>query len=333
MRFWIQKNNKIDFYYSDDNDKETCELCLSKEISGICTKKRLAMKKTKDKDSYFFCFEGNTPKKQAEHIAKITLKALQSVTRAAQQINKKISSIEAISYHNSKKMIASIGQKLDTFISKDTLRKQTNKIAIISEIIKSNTDAISRDLLNVRKTIDQIETEYNLIETINLDSPFRRNDLTKVKSHTLVVTSFYLYEEDFKSSQLYVDIHQSEQEILIEFGAAKSAISQIFTNAIKYCKTNTRIDVFFSENQNYHIIKFEMISLHFTEDESNTLSLASTRGQHASHIKGDGIGLYAVSKYMELHQGYMEMKSHLATIHNKNGKPYSTNNFYLYFPK
>ena len=333
MRFWVRYNGRIEFEYRGIGDTEICERCLDEEITGKCQKARYAVRNHKNQSEYIYCHEKQTPGKQAKHISKITTEAFPEIRKAAADASKEQNEIKIIAYHNAKKMNASIGHKISKIIPGDSFTKADNKIEIIASEIKKSPDLAAREILSILKTVEQIEAEYNLIEVLDSDEPFDDSDLTTIKVHKLLVLGFYLYEEEFRRKRVYVDINHTDISIKVDYGVAKSAIGQIFNNAVKYCKPDSKVNINAIDIGNYIEINFSMTSLYFNDEETKTLMNLGTRGHQTEDINGEGIGLYAVFSYMKKHKGYFKMDSNPSTRFKSGNKTYSENLFTLGFYK
>lgn len=332
MRFWIVNKGAVNFYYADENDEsEGCELCLTENVVGKCKEDRFACTIKSDDELFRFCHKSNVVAKQARYVSKLTAKSFKSIYRATKKKRSDLSDIEQISYHNAKKMNASIGQKINKFIPEKDLYDSDNKIKFIEKSIRVNAKKIAREILNIRKTTEQIETEYNLIEVLDMEREFRIEDMTPIKAHQLIVSAFYLYEEDFIEKKIKVIIDITEENVLVDYGVAKSAIGQLFSNAIKYCKEVTELVITKRYVGEYIEIVFDMESLFFSNMEACTLALKSVRGRMVDDISGGGIGLFAVQNYMRLHGGYLNITSDESTKYHSRGKYYSKNSFVLGF--
>ena len=206
------------------------------------------------------------------------------------------------------------------------------KIKFIEGNIRSHPWEAAREILSIRKSINQIEYEYNAIESFRkqgekgIESGFTRH-----KAHTLILTSFYLLEEDFRSKDLRVEISPYQGFVNVDFATARSAISQIFSNAIKFCKPDSQITIGFVEIKDYVNIKFEMVSRYFTNDEKKNFTRKKFRGTNSTGTDGQGLGLFAAQRMMSLNAGTLEINSKEATRFTSQGNNFSQNEFILSF--
>ncbi len=332
MRFWIRTGTVKDLYYADENDKETCERCLSERIEGRCYKSRYAYSKGDNKKEYIFCFEKNATAKQAKHIAKLTYSAFDTIKKAAKADLRNINKIQTVAYHNAKKLNASIGQKLDKIFPEISSSPHGEKIEKIVLAIEKDRKSTATDLLSVRKTVEHIESEYNLIEVLDIDKPYSSKDLIPIRAHKLIVSAYYLFQEEFGTKRLFVDIVDTDVSLRVDYGLAKSAITQILNNGLKYCLPNTEIKIVTLSKKQYVEIQFFMTSLMFDNDEVDRLKELGGRGDAVSDLPGEGVGLFAVNKFMEKHKGYFKMHCGGPGF-DQNGKSYSNNVFTLGFCK
>lgn len=334
MRFWIKgEGDRIDFSYVEEGDRESCEECLTKDIRGKCHKGRYACRGSNSGSQFIFCHDKNVVGKQAKHISRITTQAFPSLAQAAKKKGEMVNRIETIAYHNAKKMNASIGQKIDRFFPDLGRSSYEQKREVFEKKISESPSRFAREIIGVRKIVEQVEAEYNLIDVLDLDQPFRKADLTYLKVHKLVVLGFYLYQEDLVDNKIYVDVSESDVSVKVDYGVAKSAIGQIFNNAVKYCKRDTKLSVDISESDDFVEISFQMTSLHFENEDVGSLMSLGGRGNEAVHQPGDGTGLFAVNQFMRMHHGYFKMHSNSATCFRSDGKQYSENSFVLGFAK
>ncbi|MEZ5493683.1 MAG: hypothetical protein R3E61_03590 [Pseudomonadales bacterium] len=300
------------------------------EISGICHKKRYAYRKEKEDNIYIFCHEENSVSKQVKWVSGICVEGYLKAELIAKSFKSDLNDFEAIALHNVRKHTASLGQKIGNIIGEDGLSSAQDKLGHIKNSVKSNINSVAKELLTSRKLLEQMEFDFIMIES--LTTKIGLQDLTAHKAHHLVKMAYYLHEEEILKKHR-VNIATYDGKILCDFGSARSAISQIFSNAIKYCKNNEQINVVFVEDGDFVSICFEMVSLYFSSAEAVNLTQKGYRGINTKNIDGKGIGLYAVSHFMEMNHGYMDISSSEATKFHSGENHYSTNRFVLSFKK
>ena len=333
MRLWIRdlKGNVV-IAYAEKNDDEGCQKCLNEVVLGKCHKKRFANRKIDADKEFVFCHEKNVVSKQASVTSKMVIFGFRKAYQIANSIVTDLTDLETIALHNAKKLTASVGLKIDKIASEEDMSKSVDKISFIEGKLKTSPREAAREILSIKRAVSQIEYEYNALES------FRKQGekgieigFTRHKAHTVVLTSFYLLEENFYSNGLRLKIDPYQGYVNIDFGTAKSAISQILSNAIKFCKPSSEIHTRFLEKDGFVLIKFEMISRFFTNDEKKHFTEKKYRGGNSVNTEGQGIGLFAVQRMMSLNAGSLEINSHEGTKFESGGVIYSRNEFTLSF--
>jgi light-regulated signal transduction histidine kinase (bacteriophytochrome) len=337
MRFWSLDDDSIILDYKDDNHDELCERCLSENIKGICHRGRYANRVEAGASKLIFCHDKNTTAKQAKYIAKLTVTSLNKLVKIAKDVSSSLNEVEAIAYHNAKKMNASIGQKVDQIIDLETLNSTNDKLGLIKDLIENEPEKVARNVMFIRKTVQQIESEYNLIDSNNIDELLDDSQLTSVKIHKLLVGACYFYREECDAVGVKVFVSPTDAEVKVDYGIAKSAFGQVFSNISKYAKPHSKIQVNTRHLENFIDVCFEMESLYFEPAEVESMGRLNVRGVRAIKANrysksSSGIGLYAIRKFMHMHGGYYKMVSDKSTQYKSSGLRYSSNRISLGFP-
>ena len=334
MKLWVlDKQGNCLFNYKDSDDNEVCEHCLSSVPEEKCARARYSIHKTTELNQFRFCFDKHMPGKQARFNAKLIMRGYSDVFRVTNALQEDIRSLEGIVLHNVRKMTAGIGQKIDGIASEELAAKEEDKIAFFEKNIEQKKKQAARELLSIRKSVNQIEFEYNALDSYKKQGSGNDSWFTAHKAHTVVVMTFYMYEREFKENHLHLNTGEYYGEIFVDFSMARSAIGQIFANAIKYCKPDSTVHVKFLEDDGMTKILFEMTSLCFDNSEVPKFTIKGYRGRNSKGIDGQGIGLFAAALMMNQNQGAMRIQSNGSTRFESNGKEYSQNEFELSFKR
>lgn len=333
MRFWVFDNAGNNIYqYNDDKNDEICERCKEYPSEGLCRNKRYSNTIHKNDHKVVFCMDKGMVGKRAKYFIKITLDAYFKASNVQKKIQADITSIEAITLHNVKKLNAGIGLKLGKHIDEKVLAKSPNKIKTIEDIIATKKGDFAREVLSIIKSIRQIESEYALVDSLR-GQELIKQDFTRHRAHTVVLMSYYMFEEELIKKNIHVKFQNFTGYILIDFAMARSAISQIFSNAVKYCKPQSEINVGFTDNSDKTTIQFEMVSRFFTNDEAKSFFLKPLRGANSNGTHGDGIGLFSAYRMMTINGGQIFCQSYEDTKYHSDGIDYSNNEFSLVFKR
>ena len=173
--------------------------------------------------------------------------------------------------------------------------------------------------------------EYNVYDFLDPKARLDRADFSNHKIHKLCVTSFYLYEQEFKEKQISFNIPRSQDEVRINWSTARTALAQILDNCLKYCKPNSDIEVKISSNGAYLDLKLKMTSLYFSNSEKKSLTLPGYRGKLVPEekIKGKGMGMYIINRMIELNEGKFDFWSNEKTCYSSGDYTYSENDFLI----
>lgn len=331
MKFWVRSGGAIEFNYRDDDDGDVCERCLSEEISGRCPLGRYAVRKTRENSDFVFCYEKSTPGKQAKFLSKIATDSFRGLVRATEQRARDIGSIQTIAFHNAKKLNASIGQKIDSLLNPKSQFLTSSTLPEIVLAMENRRSEVASAILSVRKIVEQVEDEYNLVDILDQKDPFNRSDLTRVKAHKILLGVKYNYKEVLEDRSIAVQIADTNIEMDVEYSVAKSSIGQILSNAAKYCKRNSTVYVKVARSGKCVELTFSMTSLYFSKAEASSFGNIGVRGRQTKDISGEGVGLHAVGLFQKMHHGYVQMQSIESTKFKSEGKEYSQNSVTLGF--
>lgn len=339
MKFAVynQKNNQMIYKYCDEKHNNTCDKCfinpmLSTENSFNCQANNYCVSKRSNDNTktFIFCFDEYKVKKQAifaaKHLIKIYYTGM-SITNDRKLLHEKS---KDVAVHNTRNISAEINSKLLRIFDETLLSQAPNKIQFIETRLSTDTHEIAREILSIIKSVNQIILEHNIIDLLNPSINLYKSEFGYHNIHTLCVLTFYLYEHEFSSKRIFVKICKYKESCYANYGTIKTALSQMFDNALKYCKHNTTLNInFVSHDANYIDIVFEMTSLYFSNDEKMSLLLPEVRGKQADKhdFDGKGLGLGIINRMIELNRGCFMFESNDSTILTSDNIQYSNNTF------
>jgi len=341
MRFYCidtDTGNQV-FHYIDKGEEKVCDNCIEityeLEKTQACKKNRYFASKLTDDNKYMFCFclKGIKTKKQAKPIIKQTINAFINSREVAINISAMRLTANDLAIHNTKNLHAEINNKLLSLFNEEQLSEQVDKISFIEKAMLQDPRKFAREILSVLKSTSQIMHEYNIIDFVAPSTRLQRADFGYHRAHTLCVMCFYLYELEFKEKKIKVTHGQSIDNIYINWGTARTAVSQIFDNCLKYCKPDSDLKIDFIKKKYRHLeIVFEMTSLYFSAEEATKLTLPNYRSKYAKTLsEGKGAGMAIVQRMMQLNEGALVCQSFEKKKYYSGETPYSTNRFILSF--
>jgi len=331
----FSESNFCEFVFDDNEETQliSCPTCSDEICKQSCHLGYVSHAKILDSHKYVVCHPPSTPKKQVRYFSKLAIQAFKFGQAASISLNSRFNTHEIIALHNIKRLVEGIGLKLEKTAKLGVDSEKGNKLNEIAERISIDPRESARNILSAMKSAYQVEYEFDAIDKAkNLAQP-NSSTYTKQKIHTLLIMGFYLFEEELRNKSISVDIMEYHGKFNADFGSARSAVSQIFSNAVKFCKENSRIDIRFIEHENYVSIVFKMISRYFSNEEISQFILFQIRGKNSVGTSGDGIGLYSASLMMKYNSGLLQIESNENTRFHQNGQEYSENKFILQFLK
>jgi signal transduction histidine kinase len=244
--------------------------------------------------------------------------------------------IKDIAIHNTRNIHTSIIERLKITLEHEKLIHAEDKIKYIRDIVEKKPMDVTKDLLSILKSSEQITFDYDIIDFISIKRPLEEADFTDQKLHTSLVLAFYIFERDFEKNRIHVNIDRTHLEIRINFYTFRSALALLFENCVKYCKPGTDIDIDYNYTTEYLKIDIAMHSVLNEEKEIENIFLPGFRGEQANKIKnqsGKGYGLYAAQQLLLLNGISLDFKTidrNSTTI--LNGITYCNNLFIIDIP-
>lgn len=266
-------------------------------------------------------------------MARIAYKAYETGIAAGNSSVSRFSEHETIALHNIKRLVESIGLKLEKTVKLEQEEAKGNKLNAVTDRITNDPRGSARNILSATKSSSQIEFEFDAIDKAKNQTRPDHTSYTTQRIHTLAVMSAYLFEEELSEKHISVSIQEYYGRFQADFGSARSAVSQIFSNAVKYSKERSTIYIKFIEDDRMINMEFKMISRFFKNDEASQFTLFKVRGVNAEGTDGDGIGLYSAALMMKFNNGYIRISSDEESKAVYAGLEYSTNTFTLGFLK
>ena len=112
-----------------------------------------------------------------------------------------------------------------------------------------------------------------------------------------------------KEGQSIVHQHLAKQEILIDPHLVKNVLLNLLSNAIKYSDEGSKIELFTKASEKELIIKVTDRGVGIPEEDQKHMFSQFFRASNVSHIKGNGLGLTIVKRYLELMNGTISFVS------------------------
>jgi signal transduction histidine kinase len=199
-------------------------------------------------------------------------------------------------------------------------------------LVNKDTKGFAREVLSILKMATQISSEYNVIDYLKPNLQIKKSEFGYKRIHSLLVIAFYQFESDFNSKNIFVRIHPTNLSAYVNYNTVQTILTHLFTNAFRYCKKNTEINIITDVYSNEYVeIKFLMRSLYLTDDILANGRLNGVRSEQAvkMHDKGTGMGLGIIQTLCALNKGSFDYSRVLDTKYNTDNYIYSDNCFLI----
>ena len=236
--------------------------------------------------------------------------------------------------HNVNTYNAKIKDDIDGFITIEDIRmNEWNTIVPFTEnIIKENIRLAAITFLKVIKNISLVNAEMNVYEL--LDNPERTLDLYDHPIHKVVKLSLQPFFMEFIDNNIYLNIGSCYDKVYIDYSSISVIFGHIWSNAIKYCKKNSAIDISFETSIEYVIVRISMTSIKINKEDIPHIYEEGYSGYWAKIINkhGKGIGMYYINKLITMNKGIFQIIPG-EEIKYYDNIPYTNNVMLISLPK
>lgn len=219
------------------------------------------------------------------------------------------------------------------FIPQDNFVKNYRGLRdLVSEEInndhKGATDLISH---LVRYNLN-IKTELSIASKLNTTS---NPNYSSANPRDVIMTNIYMLYPTFKERQVYVDVDEFRDKIILDFEALQVASYYIIQNASKYTEEASRFEISFSKNSENIEILFRMKSLYIDEETEKLMFNEGYKGELAKKTEksGKGIGLYRAKRLINICKGTLSVEPGTDKTCGSDGLYYANNIFTITLPK
>jgi PAS domain S-box-containing protein len=114
---------------------------------------------------------------------------------------------------------------------------------------------------------------------------------------------------NLKKSQKIVFNHSGTSEAIIDKNLVKNILVNLLSNAIKFSDDNAIINVYCNIAENDFTLTVRDNGIGISDEDKQHLFERFFRAKNATNIQGTGLGLHIITKYLELMNGSIELKS------------------------
>lgn len=190
--------------------------------------------------------------------------------------------------------ILSSASLIERYQQNDEHEKREKHIHRIKENVKNLND-ILEDFLSLGK----------------LEEGLIKPRLEKLNVSEFISVIIHDINEVKKDNQVVNYQHSGDEMFTSDKHLLKNILINLLSNAVKFSNEDGVIDASSYATENMMILKVKDHGIGISEDDRQHLFDRFFRGKNALNIKGTGLGLHIVSKYLELLNGIIQCESHL----------------------
>lgn len=103
--------------------------------------------------------------------------------------------------------------------------------------------------------------------------------------------------------------HKGSEDVVLDKKLLKNILFNLISNAIKFSKEDMPVEIISESEKSFAKISVKDKGIGISKEDQKHLFERFFRGHNATHIQGTGLGLHIVTKYAELMNGTIDLKS------------------------
>lgn len=300
------------------------------------TKKRVFGRVT-SRESILICDDKEKSRKNFAGLVEMILHSAKGLVSLADKVKheSRLSITKEIDTfkHNIEHINSDAINEFYAFIPQDNfVRNYRGLRDLVSEEIKNNHEGAT-DLIShlVRYNLN-IKTELSIASKLNTAS---NPNFSPANPRDVIMTNIYMLYPAFKERQVYVNVDEFRNKIILDFEALQVASYYIIQNASKYTEEKSRFEISFSKNTEGIEILFKMKSLYIDEETEKLMFNEGYKGELAKKTEksGKGIGLYRAKRLINFCKGTLSVEPGTDKTCGCDGLYYANNIFTIMLPK
>lgn len=324
-----------------DNLDDECVRCsnvVNDYINVNCPlthEERRQNKQTAHKHECFLCLNKNDARNKMvfNERFQIFISSVNFLTRIIKYAREKAEETERDKYykivHNLKHLNAEALGTQYNFIPQELLTENYRDLySLVHNEIRKDIKGATLLLLKQAKINAHIKTEFDTHELLSMDNPVL--DVRNHRVREVILNVYHPYERDFKEQNIVISFSPSIGYARFDYRTMRLAFAHILSNATKYVKPYTGIEVLYELTDSATIITFSMCSIVIKQDEVEKIFIDGISGSipKANNLNGSGLGMGLIRKAVEMNNGTFTVIPG-TTYTKKNGIDYADNSFVI----
>lgn len=207
--------------------------------------------------------------------------------------------------HNLKSLNAQSIATQSVFIPQINHQTYRDVFSIVQDKVKEQPRAATLTLLKLAKNNQHMKTEFTTHEKLSFDNPVLFKQKHNIK--TVILNVYHSFDMEFREKRINLNISNEEIYLFFDFDTIRVALYHMFSNAIKYMKGDSDLNISFSTSQADSSVEviFDMRSLFVLPEERDKIFKENYSGKQAVEHKlnGSGLGLGYIKKALKINDG------------------------------
>lgn len=338
MKGCIKNANTIIFDnldYDCQSCYESCQDFIIKPcpVTGLQHKQ---MKQYAHKHNCFLCMSSEETRNKKVFLERfqIFISSVGFLTKLSQDTISKAEEFERDKYykivHNLRHLNAEALGAQFNFIPQELFTENYRDLfSFVYNEIRNDMKGATLLILKQAKINAHIKTEFDTHELLSMDNPML--DVRNHKVREVILNVYHPFERDFKDHNISLSFSKNIGYARFDYRTMRLAFAHILSNAAKYVKPDTDIQVLYEDSESFTKITFFMTSIVIKENELDKIFTDGVSGQipQAHKLNGSGLGMGLIRKAVELNHGTFNVIPGKTCTKANNGIFYAENNFII----
>jgi light-regulated signal transduction histidine kinase (bacteriophytochrome) len=240
--------------------------------------------------------------------------------------------------HNLKKYNAHCVQASENILDPYSNSSGTKaQIDTIKNNLVQNVTKSSISLLKIIKNNKLIQAELSVYDRLYKNNNGKLEKLNH-SIHRLIKATISAFWDSFLENSIEIKINNCYDEVFVDYETITVALVHIIENCTKYICPHSILKIDFNDLEKNRLkIIFSMLSVKILEEEKEEIFKEGISGENSCkyELKGNGVGLFLVKKFIELNDGQIILRINTNVSKNMsyNGIEYEENHFEIILPK